>query len=150
MGRLLTIPLTSAIRVTSSSWVGWACPIPNSITSNTRRTIPIWCFHTPPKCDACGGLNIHSQPCSAVNLWICVWSISASASSNCDFPPTKLVPWSHLSFATGPRMVRNRRSAQMNELASNGAATQTGKDESPALGVHCATSESSCGDLPRT
>ena len=106
------------MRVTSSSWVGWARPIPNSIASNTRRTVPIWRSHTPPKCDACGGWNIHSQPCSAVNLWIRVWSISKSASSNCDFLPTKLVPWSHLSFATGPRMAKNRRCAQMNELAS--------------------------------
>ena len=65
MGRLLTIPVTSTTRVPHSSWVSSVHPIPSNIPSNTCRTVPICRSHTPPKCNACGVLNIHSQPCSA-------------------------------------------------------------------------------------
>ena len=118
MGRLLTIPVTSVMWGTSSSWLSCVHPIPSNIPSNTRHTVPICYSHTCPKCDACGGLNI--QPCSATNFWTRVWSISESACSNCDFPPTKLLLWSHtcISFVTDPRMVKNHPSAQMNKLVS--------------------------------
>ena len=101
MGQLFTIPVTST-----------------SIASSIWRTVLIWHSHTPLKWEACGGLKVHSHPCSAVNFWIWVWSISRSASCNWDFPPTKLVPWSHLSFITGLWRAKKQRTAQMNELAS--------------------------------
>lgn len=41
MGRLFTKPVTSAIRVTSSSWLTCWCPISRSIASNTRQTVAI-------------------------------------------------------------------------------------------------------------
>lgn len=99
------------MRVTNSSWVISARPIPSNIPSNTRRIVPICRFQTPPNCDVYGRLNIHSQTSSATTELV-------SGPSNWDFSPTKIEPRAPLSFVTGPRMVKNRRTAQMNELPS--------------------------------
>lgn len=61
-GRALTIPVTSAINGDKSSWVSWALPSSTNMPSRTRRMVPICLSHTPPKWDACGGLNFHSHP----------------------------------------------------------------------------------------
>ena len=99
------------MRVTSSSWVISARPIPSNIPSNTRRIVPICRFQTPPNCDVYGRLNIYSQTCSATTELV-------SGPSNWDVSPTKIEPRALLSFVTGLRIVKNLRTAQMNELAS--------------------------------
>ena len=64
MGRELTMAVTSDIRVTSSSWVSFCALVSNSMASRMRRIVPSWRSQTPPKWDASGRLNCHSQPCS--------------------------------------------------------------------------------------
>ena len=64
MGRELTIAATFDIKVTSSSWVSFCAPVSNSMTFRMPLIVHIWCSQAPPKWDACGGLNCHSQPCS--------------------------------------------------------------------------------------
>ena len=118
MGRELTIAATCDIKVTSSSWVSFCTPGSTKMASRMCLIVPIWQSQTPPKWDTCGGLNCHSQPCSERYLFTDFLSISAKASSNSDFPPTKLLPWSHLNHVAGPRMERNLLKAHMNELAS--------------------------------
>lgn len=49
IGRELTIPVTSAIRVERGSWVSWELPISKNIASKRRRIVPIWRSQTPPK-----------------------------------------------------------------------------------------------------
>ena len=118
MGQELTIAATSDIEVTSSSWVSFCAPVSTNMASRMRLIVPIWRSQAPPKWEACGGLNCHSQPCSERYLSTDFLSISAKASSNSDFPPTKLLPRSHLSRVAGPRMEKNLLKAHMNELAS--------------------------------
>ena len=83
-----------------------------------RQIVRIWFPHAqnPPKWDACGGLNCHSQSCSERYFSTDCLSIAVKASSNSAFPPTKLLPRSHLNRKAGP-VWKNLRS-QINELAS--------------------------------
>ena len=118
MGRELTMAVTSDIRVTSGLWVSFCALVSNSMAFRMHRIVPIWRSQTPPKWDACGGLNCHSQPCSFRYFSTACLSISAKDSSNSVFAPTKLLPWSHLSLSAGPRIEKNRLRAHMNELAS--------------------------------
>ena len=118
LGRELTIAVTSDIRITSSSWVSFCTLVSNSMASTMRQILPIWCSQTPPKWDACRGLNCHSQPCSVRYFSTTCLSISAKDSSNSVFAPTKLLPRSHLSFKEGPRVEKNRLRAHVIELAS--------------------------------
>ena len=117
-GRALTIAETSAIRVTSNSCVSWDRPSSIIIPSNTRRMVPICLSHTPPRCEACGGLKCHSQLCSLVNRSNLASSNRFRALSSSDFPPIKLVPRSDLSSDTGPRRAKKRLWAQIKELES--------------------------------
>ena len=118
IGRELIIPVTSAIRVTSNSCVSCGLPSSRNIASSTRRAVPICLSHAPPKCEAWGGLNIHSQFCSPTNFEIAFWFIAFRAWSSSDFAPTKLVPRSHRRRADGPRKAKNHLRAQINELIS--------------------------------
>lgn len=89
-------------------------PILSIIPSNTHRTVPI-CY-SKMRCV----WRVKYPTFFCYNFWTCVWSISESARSNCDFPPTKLVRRSHtcMNFVTDTQMVKNHPSAEMNELAS--------------------------------
>jgi hypothetical protein len=58
MGRQFIIPVISAISVTRSPCVSCEDPILCNIPSRMRRIVPICRSHTPPKCDAWGGLKI--------------------------------------------------------------------------------------------
>ena len=86
--------------------------------SKTRRMFPIYLSHTPPKCDACGGLNSHLHPCSMTNRRTFPRSISLKASSNSDFPSMKFVPRSHRNIAAWPRSAKKRLRAQTKALVS--------------------------------
>ena len=108
------MPVISAIRCVS-------CGLPSSrnIASSTRLAVPICLSQTTPKCEAWGGLNIHSQFCSVTYFVITFfWFIALRAWSNSDFPPIKLVPRSHRRRNDGPRKVKNRLRAQINKLVS--------------------------------
>ena len=91
IGLALTIATTSAISVTSNSWVSWVLPSSANMASSTRRMVPICLSHTPPKCDAWGGLNSHLHPCSVAKFSTFLLN-SDSASCSSVFAPTKLVP----------------------------------------------------------
>ena len=80
--------------------------------------VPICRFHAPPKCEACGGLKIHSHPYSLRYRSTFSCSISLRDSANFALPPTKFVPLSHRSRAAGPRNAKKRLRAQMSEPAS--------------------------------
>jgi hypothetical protein len=118
IGRELIMPVISAIRVTNSLCVSCGLPSSRNIVSSIHLAVPICLSQTPPKCEAWGGLNIHSQFCSVTYFVIAFWFIALRAWSNSDFPPMKLVPRSHRRRNDGPCKVKNRLRAQINELVS--------------------------------
>ena len=59
IGLALTMAATSAINMTSSLCVNWVLTNSANIASNTLLMVLICLSHTPPKCDAWGGLNSH-------------------------------------------------------------------------------------------
>ena len=147
--------VTSDIRVTSSSWVSFCALVSNSMASTMRRILPIWCSQTPPKWDACHGLNCHSQPCSVRYLSTTCLSISAKDSSNSLFAPTKLLRQSHLSFKARPRMEKNGLRAHLNELASIVSRSSMRiapltKNYAPAFVKGYSSSSPSCLYCPRS
>ena len=139
--------VTSDIRVTSSSWVSFCALVSNSMASRMRRIVPSWRSQTPPKWDASGRLNCHSQPFVRLGTSpLPCLSISAKDSSNSVFAPTKLLHRSHLSLKAGPLMEKNR----LQELNVDRCADQTCKNYDPAF-VNCHSSSSpSCLYRPRS
>jgi len=116
-GLLLTIASASYMKVRSNSSSNcWPelCKSAHKIAWTER----ICLSQTPPLWLADGGfvLNLHqSQPQSRRKLWILALSISATAFSNSDLVPTKLVPRSERISLVGPWQLRNHHRALRNE-----------------------------------
>lgn len=68
MGRLFTIPVTSAIRVTSSSCISWEHPIFNSIASNT---FGLYWFGVPRHLGSATHGEDWTSICNLALLWTC-------------------------------------------------------------------------------
>lgn len=62
-GLAFMIAATSAMKVTNTSWVSLSFSLRN-MESRILLASPIILSHDPPQWDACGGLNVHVQPCS--------------------------------------------------------------------------------------
>ena len=139
IGRQLTIPVTSAIRVESNSWSSWELPICVSMTSRTLRMVRIWRSHTPPKWDAWGGLKIHSQSLSVAYRWILCWSASVRVGLSSDFPPTKLVPRSQriLEKCEEPSQCADEGTGihTLEELNVDGSGAEACEHQAPSLRI---------------
>ena len=87
----------------------------------TLRTVLIWRSRTPPISLAAGTFILKENQshcsCNSFDL-ILSWSISLNACARSLGAPTKLVPWSPLSWRTGPRRLINRLRALINESVS--------------------------------
>ena len=118
---------------------------------------PIILSHTPPKCDAWGGLKIHfvalsckywaTGPCSTNDT-----SILSSLDA-----PTKFVPLSLLKMETGPRIAIKRLRALMKEALESSSitsmctplVTKAREKNSPSFLVRNSSSGAPGDDLPR-
>lgn len=96
---VVILQLQNTWRLTHGGWSRYAAP-------------------KPPKCEAWGGLKYHARPWSLTYFSDLRWSISLMALSSSDFPPTKLVPRSHLSNNQGLWSAKKCLKAQMKELVS--------------------------------
>ena len=119
-GRLLTIASASHIRVLRDSSSNCRPLLFNS-DERTLRTVLIWRSHTPPMWLAAGTfiLKENQSHCSSNSFALILsWSISLNACASSLRAPTKLVPWSLLSWRMGPRRLINRLRALINESVS--------------------------------
>lgn len=101
------IPMTSAIRVDSTSCVKCEGLMCYNMECNMRLETPIIRSQTPPTWDAWGGLKTHKQPSAMRHLLILgSWESFNRISSSLQ-APTKLVPQSDLLCLASPRKAKN-------------------------------------------
>ena len=112
-GRLLTIAVTSAMKVERTLCVRCLGPSSASIEFKTFLTFPIILSHTPPIWEPWGGLKTHSHRSLPRQVSTVCLSISLNAASNSLHAPMKLVPLSERSCAAGPLTAKNLRRAFM-------------------------------------
>ena len=123
IGLAFTMATTSAISVTSNLCVSWLWPNSVNMASNTRWIVLICLSHTPPKCDAWGGLNSYLQPHSVMNFSTFFSSNSDAAASSSVLAPMKFVPRSHLRSLAWPPNAKSLLNAQIKALESIASKT---------------------------
>ena len=115
IGRLLRMASISQNRVwrTSSVKVCWF-----KREFRTHLTDLIILSHTPPWCDAPGGLKVQLIPLSSMVFWILLLLKLDKAFLNSFSAPTRLVPLSDQMCCTWPRLHMNLLIAWMQESVS--------------------------------
>lgn len=109
--RELTIAVTSAMNVTSTSWLRFLDVSFVMMDSRIRHLTPIVRSQTPPMCEECGGLKIHVEPLLYRKSFTGLSSTLTLSIFKPSVEPIKLVPRSDQNSVTLPLIAMKRRSA---------------------------------------